>query len=438
MVWIDYGFGAKRPGYDYQIGVKRLELKKFVVDEPFARTFDGNCCPRFPMTDPNARTRHPLVVQHNALVNGRFDLTTTETRLFLAMLAQIQRDDAAFVKCELRVQEFLDAASSQNYGHIRKVLENFAGRLITLETLGTDGQRVLTQRTYSAIPLLARADYVEGEGLLVLRFNDELQDYLLQLHSNFTKAQLAELMKLKSAVSSRIYWLLREYATFGKRTIALEELKAILGLSQGYDRFNNFRARVLERAKAELAHTDLPFTYSTRSKGRTVTHITFLFKPVGPASPSRALPGAPAAAWEAAVRDAGVSAKSLPKIQQQLQAGIYDERYIRYVLDTVQAKAKAGKVKNEAGAVFTALTDAYLLEDYQKAQQAAARTKRTASSAATEHQRRKLISKLEESRNSLNIIQTAVYYDEHTRPAPLAVVEAEIAGLEAQLRQLLS
>ncbi|WP_262490780.1 replication initiation protein, partial [Hymenobacter crusticola] len=161
------------------------------------------------------------------------------------------------MKCELRVQELLDPAASQNYGHIRKVVENFASRLITLETLGADGQRIMTQRTYSAIPLLARADYVEGEGLLILRFNDELQDYLLQLQRHFTQAQLAELMKLKSAASSRIYWLLREYAAFGKRTIALDELKAILGLSQEYDRFNNFRARVLERAKAELAHTDL-------------------------------------------------------------------------------------------------------------------------------------------------------------------------------------
>ena len=389
------------------------------------------------MAASDARTRHPLVVQHNALVNGRFDLTTTETRLFLAMLAQIQRDDTAFVKCELGVQELLDPGSSQNYSHIRKVLENFASRLITLETLEPDGQRVMTQRTYSAIPLLARADYVEGEGLLVLRFNDELQDYLLQLQRHFTQAQLAELMKLKSAVSSRIYWLLREYAAFGKRTIALEELKAILGLSQEYDRFNNFRARVLERAKAELAHTDLPFTYSTRSKGRTVTHIEFLFKPVGSARAPRALPSAPVAEWEAAVRAAGVSAKSLPQVQAQLLAGTYDEGYVRYVLDTVHAKVQAGKVKNEGGAVFKALTVGYLLEDYHKALQVPARAQRTANPAA-ERQRRKLHSELEETRNSLAFVQTAGCYDDQTRPIQLAIVEAKIAGLEAQLRQLLS
>ncbi|OUJ65178.1 replication initiation protein [Hymenobacter crusticola] len=57
------------------------------------------------MATPSARTRQPLVVQHNALINGRFDLNTTETRLFLAMLAQIQRDDTSFARyllCEMR------------------------------------------------------------------------------------------------------------------------------------------------------------------------------------------------------------------------------------------------------------------------------------------------------------------------------------------------
>ena len=192
---------------------------------------------------------------------------------------------------------------------------------------------------------------------------------------------------------------------------------------------------MLERAKAELAHTDLPFTYSTRSKGRTVTHIEFLFKPVGPARAPRALPSAPVAEWEAAVRAAGVSAKSLPQIQAQLAAGTYEVGYIRYVLDTVKAKVTAGKVKNEGGAVFKALMECYLLEDYHKAQQAPARTKRTAN-PAIEHRRRKLSSELDDARKSLVFIQSEKCYNEETRSGPVAIVEAQIADLEAKLREL--
>jgi hypothetical protein len=385
------------------------------------------------ITDPSLPAAHPLVVQHNALVNARFDLNTTEARLFLAMLARLKRDDTTFVKCELSVREILDQASSQNYGHVRKVLEKFASRLITIETLGDGGKR-LKQRKYSAIPLLARADYLEGEGVMVLRFNDELHDYLLDLHDNFTKAQLTELMKLKSASSYRIYWLLREYGSFGKRTMALDELKAILGLSEGYDRFNNFRARVLERAREELAETDLPFTYSTLSKGRLVTHIEFHFKPIGAASPKNQLPAAPLQEWESAVLAAGVSAASLPAIAVRLAAGDYDLGYVRYVLDQVKAQVKAGKVKKEGGAVFKALTEGYLLATYQ-AQQASPKLKARVSPALA-NQRKKLQSELEDAKNSLQFFQTSPLYTDQTRQPLLQEVTAKIAELERQLVEL--
>ena len=388
------------------------------------------------MTPSPTQVAYPLVVQHNALVNARFDLNTTEARIFLAMLTRIKRDDTSFTKCELSVREVLDQGSSQNYGHVRKVLEKFASRLITIETLGSGGKR-MKQRTYSAIPLLARADYVEGEGQIVLRFNDELHDYLLDLHDNFTKAQLTELMKLKSASSYRIYWLLREYAAFGKRTMQLDELKSILGLSEGYDRFNNFRARVLERAKEELAETDLPFTYTTISKGRLVTHIEFLFKPIGSATSNAVaqLSAAPISEWATAVLAAGVSPGSLSQIQERMSSGDYDEGYIHYVLDTVKAQVKNGKVKNEGGAVFKALTDGYMLQAYRKVKHAAVTSKVKPSQAVTTR-RKKLLSELEDAHGSLQFVKTAVIYTEETRPEVIARVQATIATLELQLSQL--
>ncbi|NKI91893.1 hypothetical protein HBN54_004516 [Hymenobacter sp. 1B] len=352
------------------------------------------------------------------------------------MLTRIKRDDTSFTKCELSVREILDQGSSQNYGHVRKVLEKFASRLITIETLDTGGKR-MKQRTYSAIPLLARADYIEGEGQIVLRFNDELHDYLLELHDNFTKAQLTELMKLKSAASYRIYWLLREYAAFGKRTMQLDELKSILGLSEGYDRFNNFRARVLERAKEELAETDLPFTYSTISKGRLVTHIEFLFKPIESATSNvfAQLPGAPISEWATAVLAAGVSPGSLLQIQERVSAGDYDEGYVHYVLNTVKAQVKIGKVKNEGGAVFKALTDGYMLQAYRKSQHTVTPPKAKVNPAIAS-KRKKLLSELEDAHGSLQFVKTAVIYTEETRPDVIARVQEVIANLEQQLKQI--
>ena len=312
------------------------------------------------MDTPPFPVAHPLVVQHNALVNARFDLTTTESRLFLALLARVQRDDTSFSKCQVSVKEIMgQTASNSIYDQVRKMLKDFASRTLVIEKLGPEG-RPLKKPNFIVIPLLAYAEYRDGEGVIEAQFNDLLREYLLELRDNFTKAQLTELLKLKSASSYRIYWLLREYAAFGKRTIKLDELKAILGLDQEYDRFNNFRARVLERAKAELAETDLPFTYEPIKEGREVTQIRFLFKQI---QARAAVPVTSVTEWEASVLAAGVSATSLPLIHARLAAGDYDEGYITFVLATIRTQVVAGKVKKEGGAVFKALTEGYLVND---------------------------------------------------------------------------
>jgi len=372
----------------------------------------------------------PLVVQHNALVNARFDLNTTESRLFLAMLGRVQRDDVAFGRCQVSVRELLGQSASHNtYDLVRRMLKDFASRTLLIEKVGPDGWP-LKKPSFIVIPLLAYAEYRDGEGLIEVQFNDLLRDYLLDLRRNFTQAQITELLKLKSASSYRIYWLLREYAMQGKtsRLVPLATLKAILGLEQEYDRFNNFRARVLERARQELAETDLPFTYEALKQGREVTELRFAFGAV-PADGPAALPPPPPPEWEVAVRAAGVSAASLPAIAARLAAGDYDLGYVRFVLATVQAQAAAGKVKHTAGAVFKALSTAYLLPAYQKSRQPTTKAPRRAASAARRH----LLAELADARTSLRFAQTAPLYTDATRPAVLAEIEARIAGLTAQL-----
>lgn len=375
---------------------------------------------------------HPLVVQHNALVNARFDLNATESRLFLALLARVRREDTAFAKCQVSAREIMGASASNSiYEKVRKMLKDFTSRTLLIEKLGADG-RPLKKPSFTVIPLLAYATYVEGEGLIEAQFNDLLRDYLLELRDNFTKAQLTELLKLKSASSYRIYWLLREYAAFGKRTIRLGELKAMLGLNEEYDRFNNFRARVLERAREELAQTDLPFTYEPLKQGREVTEVRFLF-PAGGSAAVR--PAAPTTAWEAAVLAAGVSTRSLAAVQARLTAGDYDAGYVHFVVAAVRAQAKAGKVKKEGGAVFKALTDGYLLPAYHKAQQAPAKAKLRPAALT---RCKKLESELADARNSLKFVQTAVIYNDETRPAAIERVQLIVTNLEKQLVHLVA
>ena len=309
-------------------------------------------------------TALPLVVQHNALVNARFNMSALEMRFFLALLSRIGRDDDSFTVCEVPVREICSSsASNAIYNEVREMVRSIGTRALFIEALSLDGKRMKDPDVLT-LPLMGRAYYRRKTGMVEASFNENIRPYLLELRDNFTKAQLSQLLKLKSPVSHRIYWLLREYAVFGKRVIGLAELRNVLGLTTEYqNRFDHFRDRVLDRAQMELAQTDLPFTYEVIKQGRVITEIRFLFAPAGSVVLASAVEPT---GWEATVLAVGVGKKSLPAIRLQLEGGMYDEGYINFVLQTVRAKVLQGKVKKEGGAVFKALTEGYLLEEYRK------------------------------------------------------------------------
>ena len=311
-------------------------------------------------------TALPLVVQHNALVNARFNMSALEMRFFLALLSRIGRDDDGFAVCEVPVREICSSsASNAIYHEVREMVRSIGTRALFIEALSPEGKRVKDPDVLT-LPLMGRAYYRRKTGMVEASFNENIRPYLLELRDNFTKAQLSQLLKLKSPVSHRIYWLLREYAAFGKRVIGLAELRNVLGLTTEYqNRFDHFRERVLDRAQTELAQTDLPFTYEVIKQGRVITEIRFLFEPAGGALAASSVEAA-RSAWETAVLAAGVGEKSLPAIRAQVEAGVYEEGYVHYVLQAIRAKVLQGKVKKEGGAVFKALSEGYLLLDYHK------------------------------------------------------------------------
>lgn len=383
-----------------------------------------------------------LIVQHNALVNAQFNMSGMESRIFLSMLAHISRNDTEFQTCRIEIREILEM-NSQNYALVRKSIDTFGGCKLRIETLGSPVRRQ-PNRTFTVIPLVEFAEYKEGEGYVSVQFNNRLMPYLLELRDNFTKAQLSELLKIKGPNSFRIYWLLREYVGFGKRTIPLAELKRILNVTQEYDRFNNFRVRILDQAQKELAETDAAFRYNTVKRGRDVIAIEFIMGSARLLKAEKSAAALKATArvlldWEQALVTTGVSMSSLPQIHERLSAGDYELGYVHFVLAYVKSQVVSGKVKREGGAVFKALTNSYLLPSYVKAQAQAkpfALQPTGKPTAANLRLRKKLSGELEDARNSLRFVETAPVYSSETRPAALREAQTRITVLEAQYQQL--
>jgi hypothetical protein len=290
---------------------------------------------------------------------------------------------------------------------------------------------------------MAYAKYRGQEGALRVRFNDEVMPYLLQLHQNFTKAQVVQLLKLKSPHSYRIYWLLKEYAAFGTRTLQVEELKSILNLTGQYKQFPLFKLRVLDRAQQELSQTDLPFEYELLREGvKHVTHIRFTFKALVALAEAAHVADAAATgevlpAWHQQLLALGLAASSLELVVDLVRQAAITPDYVAYVIRVQREKHQAGKLKSLAGAVFTAITKRHLLAEFEAsrrpARPAATPAGKVAAKAAAAPRRDKLLGELEDARTSLRFVHTAPTYTPESRAVAIAEIEAKITALEAQL-----
>jgi plasmid replication initiation protein len=343
--------------------------------------------------DPAADGPDKLVAQHNALVNARFSFVPLQMRLFLALLTRIRFDDVDFKEHFIPASELVfDRHGGSAYEQIDAMCSNITSFKLYIELLEEGTHKRRRRPKYDYIPLMAKAGYDGELGGVVAAFNPLIMPYLLQLreNGNFTLAALDELRKLKSPDSMRIYWLLKEYADFGERTISLTQLRFMLDIAETeYLRFSNFKVRVLDKAQHELSHTDLPFTYELERQNQLVKQITFMFGGNG-ATPldkknaqhtenvqhienaeniASGLKPAKQPAWMHTLRQAGVSQRSVRQIAQQLENQEYPLSYVDFVLTRIGKQHQLGKVKKPAGAIYKALIEKYLLEEfYQETQ----------------------------------------------------------------------
>lgn len=315
-----------------------------------------------------------MVAQHNALINARFSFLPLQMRLFLALLARIEFEDTDFQEHLIPLSELVfDRRGGSAYEQVDEMCKKLTSFTLYIEELEETTRRRRKKPGFTYLPLMSEARYAPELGGVVASFNPKIMPYLLQLRQsgNFTLAALDELRKLKSPHSLRIYWLLKEYADFGQRTVTLEQLRFVLNIAEEeYPRFSNFKRFVLERAREELAGTDLPFTFELERQNQIVQRIKFLFQLQANqvASEKTLLIGTVATEWGAALQRIGVSRRSIEQIARQLDTGEYDLGYVDFVMVRLQKQHELGKVKKLAGAVYKALVEKYLLAEYLEGQ----------------------------------------------------------------------
>ena len=208
------------------------------------------------------------VNQEYSLVNAKYKLNTSEIKFILNAIAQIDSiKDEVLKDYEIKVSE-LEKTLQAEQNETR--LKQFAKKLMSkpLEVPTEDGW--IIANWFSDI------EYVRGKAKFKVRFSEKLKPYLLQLKERFVSYNLQYILSLTSTYSIRIYQLLKEYQKLKKRYITVVELQDILQVPKSYQRYDNFKRKVLEVAEKDLReHTDIYFSVEEEKDGRKVSRLIF-------------------------------------------------------------------------------------------------------------------------------------------------------------------
>ena len=302
--------------------------------------------------------KRKVVVRHNDLIEAKMDISLMQMRVFLKTLTLIGRDDTDFKIYTLSVSELVKEANlnSQNwYSQLKRELTELARVHLDIPT----------RTGYLITHLFSSVEYKEG--IIELAFDPKLKPYLLQVKGNFTKYELEHAMKMKSVYSIRMYELLKQYVTFGKRKFSVEYLRDILHLQDKYKNFNGFKERVLEKAKKDCEkYSDITFTYKLIYSGRSVSDIVcFIKRKEGANKEIIALPVA-VSDFEQLLLDAGISQQRCLEIR---------ERYPNDYLQFVWQKTKNQNPKDLAAFFLKALQEEYYKMQYKALQDAKIKNK---------------------------------------------------------------
>lgn len=212
-----------------------------------------------------------LVVQDNEFINFRHTLTMQEARVFLSVVAQVEKEDEEFKIYRIDIEKFVEAAGLKRkdmHEELKKVSDQLTSKKFRRE--GEDGSYLITN-------YISSAEYRSGEGFVELTFDPKLKPYLLGLKTKFTQYDIRNILSLRSIFSILLFQLLKQFENIGERTISLIDLKYKLNVDDKYKNYAHFRIKVLETAQREIKENcDIYFEYDELKNGKKVVGIKFL------------------------------------------------------------------------------------------------------------------------------------------------------------------
>jgi len=215
------------------------------------------------------------VVKSNDLIQkSRFNLSLQEQKIVLYLISKIKPEDMDLKEHIFEIKDFcqvcgLDYDNGTNYKNIKQTLKSLRDKSVWIKI----------DREETTLAWIDKVTIVERSGAVRIKLDDMMKPYLLQLREKFTQYELLYTLAMKSQYSLRLYELLKSYEYRYGQIFTVEELKEKLG-AENYDRFYDFRRKVIEIAMREINElSDLNVICTMMKDSRSYSKIKFNIKP---------------------------------------------------------------------------------------------------------------------------------------------------------------
>ena len=206
-----------------------------------------------------------IIKTSHELNHFRGGYTRLELDFIYAFISTIKDEDERFKSYSLTLKE----------------LENKLGKRLELkkieyifDSLIKKSFKVHNNKELAVYSFFTYLQFNKETQTLSVDFNERLKPHLIQLKT-YAKGNFKYLLQFKSEYSKRIYMLLSQWKSAGKKLYAVDALRDMLAVPKKAT-YGEFKRSVLAKAEKELKEKgDIFFTFEEKKQGRKITHLLF-------------------------------------------------------------------------------------------------------------------------------------------------------------------
>jgi len=231
------------------------------------------------------RSKRIDVKTSNALIDGAHNMTLSQVKLFLFMLAEVKKhgrkkgyqifvSDLIGVPMPKKKGRPSTHSLISEYKRADSILESLQNKMIIIPSGRDDAEA-------RRIPIIEYVDYDPAKklGYFYFGIHEKLFPELIDLEKRFTRYDIRNVIMCRSVFSIRMYMILKSFAGLKEREIPLDKLKEMLSIEGKYKLYGDIKRYILLRAQKELKKvSDLFFEFKEIRKGKRVHAILFKIK----------------------------------------------------------------------------------------------------------------------------------------------------------------